>query len=252
MFLLKKPFPFDGTIVAVNASGYCTIAGGTERLRPFVMRLSLYNGYRKFNVYKNVPANCDWSTEDYDDEILLGSVKELITMDVKAGQTLAIEFNDECDRLDGGKETFCTFTPATTVFEDRELDFQYIHTQPDYNIALNDSVKLQFSYELRKDSYNLSYILEILNVFTHYYEFSGSCSQEPGSSTGNSTLILALVIAFVMAVIIVAVSVILLLFFRNRQKGVVASRSAPIVEANNCVASLQLHEEVIVFSRLPN
>ena len=106
-YLLHDPIPFNGTITAVNAKGFCTLVNKTDQI--VALRLVIYqmaNNYFKFNSVE-IEAECD-NTTVVENNCTLGSVHQ-DNMDVKvhSDDRIAIKFNTtSCGDI-------CTFQPAT-------------------------------------------------------------------------------------------------------------------------------------------
>ena len=143
LFLLQDPIPFDGTIVDVTASGYCTIAG--REMEPFQLSLSLYDGRRTFGSFI-IPAECETSTNN-SNVTVIGRVQQHTEIAVKLGQCLGIEFHSQ--RISDA----CTFRPATDTDMNKQQQFFYLRNYfsslPDLDtIMTSETVGLQFSFTI--------------------------------------------------------------------------------------------------------
>ena len=111
-YLLHDLIPFNGTITAVNASGFCTLINRTDQI--LALRLLIYRRRaegRYFNVNAGDPINIEAECENIsltEDEYSLGSVyQDSMDLKVLADDRIAIRFNTQyCDGI-------CTFQPAT-------------------------------------------------------------------------------------------------------------------------------------------
>ena len=113
MFLFPDPIPCTGTLVAVNATGFCTLSGKVnqfDRLRILVFERT-NNKYRRA-VSTTVMADCQ-STEssgDYagESDYSMGTVSsQTVNMSVCSGYYLAVRISSNCS------DTTCPFQPAS-------------------------------------------------------------------------------------------------------------------------------------------
>ena len=142
-FLLRDPIPFDGTIVTVTASGYCSTT--EDRLE---LRLVLYDG--KTTISKNVNhllfVNC--TEVSGDSNVTIGRVEANERIAVRGGHYLGILYTP-CRQ---NTTNPCAFLPAVddhvvhqfVFFEDVQLrDF-------DTRIVNGSRVGLQFSFTIER------------------------------------------------------------------------------------------------------
>ena len=123
IFLLRDPFNFNGTIVDVQASGYCTVVNRTTE-QPFELRLALYDYQtRERTLHIPLPADCDLFTNDTSDasNLTICSVQSKKRISVPADHSLGIQFNAMCSPKDGANR--CSCRPATA---DRDTE-QYLY-----------------------------------------------------------------------------------------------------------------------------
>ena len=145
LFLLQDPIPFDGTIVDVTASGYCTIAG--RKKEPFQLSLTLYDGRRTVGSFV-IPAECETPTNN-SNVTVIGRVQQHTEIAVKIGQCLGIEFHSQCNP----ETDICTLRPATDTDMNKQQQFFYLQNYfsslPDLDtIMTSETVGLQFSFTI--------------------------------------------------------------------------------------------------------
>ena len=124
IFLLRDSVGFSGTIVDVQASGYCTVVNRTTE-QPFELRLALYDYQtRERTLHIPLPADCDLFTNDTPDAsnlTILCSVQSKKRISVPADHSLGILFSATCSPEDGANR--CSCRPATV---DRDTE-QYLY-----------------------------------------------------------------------------------------------------------------------------
>ena len=146
LFLLQDPIPFEGTIVDVTASGYCTIAERDNE--PFQLSLTFYDGKRRVGSFV-IPAECDTSTNN-SNVTVIGWVQQDTKIAVTTGQCLVIQFRSQCNP-EG--QDICTFRPATDTDTNKSQQFFYLRNYfsslPDLDtIMTSKMVGLQFSFTI--------------------------------------------------------------------------------------------------------
>ena len=114
VFLFPDPIPCTGTLVAVNATGFCTLSGKVnnqfDRLRLLVFECT-NNQFRRAGT-TSVMADCQ-STEssgDYagESDYSMGTVSsQTVNISVCSGYYLAVRFSSDCS------DTTCPFQPAS-------------------------------------------------------------------------------------------------------------------------------------------
>ena len=145
LFLLQDPIPFDGTIVDVTASGYCTIAG--KENEQFQLLLTFYDGKRRVGGYV-IPAECETHTNN-SNVTVIGRVQQHTEISVTTDQCLGIQFRSQCNR----ETDTCTFRPATDTDMNKQQQFFYLQNHfsslPDLDtIMTSETVGLQFSFTI--------------------------------------------------------------------------------------------------------
>lgn len=136
-FILQDPIPFDGTIVAVTASGYCP-----KMNKSLELQLVFYDRNIKFDGYIGVPATCTEVSANGDSEIAIGRVENTtIRRTVTRSQFLGIYV--QC------KET-CPFMPAVDTHVPQL--FTFLHDNMISNVDKNNMTMkefgLQFSFTI--------------------------------------------------------------------------------------------------------
>ena len=147
LFLLQDPIPFDGTIVDVTASGYCTIAGRENE--PFQLLLTFYDGKRRVGGFI-IPAECETPTNN-SNVTVIGRVQQDMKIAVTTGQCLGIEFHSQCI------SDTCTFRPATDTDMNKQQQFLYLQNITDDLLSLpgldtimtSETIGLQFSFTIQ-------------------------------------------------------------------------------------------------------
>ena len=115
MFLFPDPIPCTGTLVAVNATGFCTLSGKVNQFD----RLRLLFFERNKNEFRRactttVAANCQSPESSGDSsghgesDYSIGTVSsQTVNMSVCSGYYLAVRFSSDCS------DTTCPFQPAS-------------------------------------------------------------------------------------------------------------------------------------------
>ena len=143
LFLLQDPIPFEGTIVDVTASGYCTIAGRENE--PFQLSLTFYDGKRTVGSFV-IPAECETPTNN-SNVTVIGRVQQNTKIAVRTGQCLGIQFHSQCN------PDTCTFRPAIDTDMNKQQQFFYLRNcfslLPDLGtIMMSETVGLQFLFTI--------------------------------------------------------------------------------------------------------
>ena len=151
LFVFREPIGFNGTIRAINASGFCAIAGRTER-QPFGLRLLLYNNTLRVSGH-NLEADCSMEGNETSNSTIIGRVELTdVNIPVLPGYSVAIRFNSQCSNR-------CTFRPTTVDTNTQDFIF-YMSDSDDSSdfgnlgnlkeVSRLSTVGLQFSYSVRE------------------------------------------------------------------------------------------------------
>ena len=150
LYLLPEPVPFNGTLVAVNASGYC-INSATSNLS-VMLCLTVYRPtgigmkYEQTETSIMFGVDCDHSTGDY----TYSSVERTLEVKVQRDHYLGVKFH---------KRKKCSFQPATLNSTD---SWFFSRPKPEKVIAINETrimqnVSLQLSVIITSGKVYYSY-----------------------------------------------------------------------------------------------
>ena len=113
MFLFPDPIPCTGTLVAVNATGFCTLSGKVNQFdRLCLLVLERTNNQFRRAGTTSVAADCQ-STESSgyssgEGDYSMGTVSsQTVNISVCSGYYLAVRFSSDCS------DTTCPFQPAS-------------------------------------------------------------------------------------------------------------------------------------------
>ena len=164
LFVFGEPIGFNGTIRAINASGFCTIAGRTSQ--PFLLRVVLYNNTRRVSGGSyDLAADCSMDGNETSNSTIIGRV-ELTDVDIPVlpGYSVAIRFNSQCNQ----DSRRCTFRPTTVDTNTRDFIFYVGNSRDDFRnlgkLDEVDTVGLQFSYSVRE-----SETVYFDTTYTHFF-----------------------------------------------------------------------------------
>ena len=147
LFVSREPIGFNGTIRAINASGFCPIAGRTSQ--PFGLRVLLYNNTRRVSGH-NLEADCSMDGSETSNSTIIGRVELTdVNIPVLPGYSVAIRFNSRCNQ----DSSRCTFRPTTVDTNTQDFIFYVGNSSDDFrNLGKLevDTVGLQFSYSVRR------------------------------------------------------------------------------------------------------
>ena len=158
LYLLPDPIPFNGTLVAINASGYC-INSEASRSNMSKICLTYYRPtgigmeYEQTEIPIVFSVDCDHSTSD-SQNYTYGSVeKGALEAKVQRGHYLGVKFH---------KRKKCTFQPATLNSTDSQffslpkpqqvIDINKIRIMQNVSLQLSviiTSGKVYYSYNVR-------------------------------------------------------------------------------------------------------
>ena len=139
VFFLQDPIPFDGTIVTVTASGYCSARNES-------LHLLLADAVTKsFVPLKIILVNCT-EVSYGDSNITIGRVEIHKRIAVTGGHYLGLKYS-KCKQK---RTRICKFVPA--VDNDVEQQFVFLENdqllQDNYTLKAMDRIGLQFSFTI--------------------------------------------------------------------------------------------------------
>ena len=137
-FFLRDPIPFDGTIVTVTASGYCSARNAS-------LHLLLADPITRSISPIFVLVNCT-EVSYGDSNITIGRVEFQKRIAVTGGHYLGLKYS-KCKQK---RTSICKFVPA--VDNDVEQQFVFLETnellQDNYTLKEMDGIGLQFSFTI--------------------------------------------------------------------------------------------------------
>ena len=146
LFLLRGPISYNGTVVSVSASGYCTVVNRTGN-QQFELRLGFYDAESRRRVETVIlPAECIMFNESTDDSTIC-RVESKEKFSVTTNQYIGILFDAQCSPEDRANR--CSCRPTTTVRNTEQ--YLYMNTSNNNFRTLpetdgSEPLGLQFSF----------------------------------------------------------------------------------------------------------
>ena len=170
LFVFGESICFNGTIRAINASGFCAIAGRTSP--PFGLRVVLYNNTRRVPGGQNLEADCSMDGSETSNSTIIGRVELTdVNIPVLPGYSVAIRFNSRCNK----NSNRCSFRPTTVDTNTQDFIFYAGNSGDNFQNLANleevNTVGLQFSYSVRR-SETVYFDKTYTHSFCFFFRFS--------------------------------------------------------------------------------